>query len=222
MRYSLALGLLQACVLPRLAYALVGIDTAMYNPPCAYACSSALSPLMLSCSDHEAATGDHAHGSSAMTSPSCRAGDTAYLTTLAWCMSTRCAGYDVPTWLLEKFWEEQASGDPGVPPKWDYGATIATMSEPPAREFLPDEMLNFTALVPEAAWTAQFNAMTTVEFEETVHAIYGYGDKRDTLLGPLSKRSMHADCSGNLPGSSFSSWVSASPSCSLGSAVSRT
>ncbi|GAB1310584.1 Ferric oxidoreductase domain-containing protein [Madurella fahalii] len=173
MRPSLALGLLRACALPQLTLALVGIDTSMYNPPCAHACSRALGPFMLSCSSHDVSAGGHAHGGSGMTSPSCRAGDAPYLMTLAWCMRTRCAEYAVPVWLLEKFWEEQATGDPAVAPKWNYGSTIANISEPPTREPLVDGTLNFTALVPAADWGAHYNTLTTVEFEETIHARYG-------------------------------------------------
>jgi hypothetical protein len=108
-----------------------------------------------------------------MTSPACRAGDSAYLTTLAWCMHTKCAEDAVPTWLLEKYWAEQASGDSAVAPKWDYGATIANISQPPTRELAPDDVLDSTALTPEAGWQTQYGTLTTVEFEETTHARYG-------------------------------------------------
>lgn len=174
MRSRLALGLLVS-VLPWTAVALVGMGKDMFKPPCAYACARALGSFMLSCSDHDAAGGGHSHGGSAMTSPACRAGDTAYLTTLAWCMQTKCAADGVPTWELEKFWAEQASGDPTVAPKWDYGATIANISEPPTRELTTGDMLHSTALAPETAWKTQYNTMTTVEYEETMHARYGYG-----------------------------------------------
>ncbi|KAK4152521.1 ferric reductase like transmembrane component-domain-containing protein [Chaetomidium leptoderma] len=172
MRSRLVLGLL-ACALPRTAFALVGIDTDIFKPPCAYSCARALGRFMLSCSSHDSAGGGHDHGGSPMTSPACRAGDTAYLRTLAWCMHTKCAEDAVPAWQLEKFWAEQASGDPTMAPKWDYGATIANISEPPTTELATGDMLNSTALAPKAAWQAQYNTMVTFEGQETLHARYG-------------------------------------------------
>lgn len=176
MRGPSALGLLlQACaLLPPPVAALVGVDTDMFEPTCAYACLRSLGSFMLSCSSHDAAGGGHSHGDSGMTPPSCRAGDTPYLTTLAWCLRTKCAPHDVPTWTLEKFWAEQATTDPAVPPKWDYGTAVANIDEPPTRELQAGDTLNFTALAPEFAWDLQFRTMETFEYEETMHARYGY------------------------------------------------
>jgi hypothetical protein len=119
-----------------------------------------------------------------MTSPSCRAGDTAYLTTLAWCMQTKCAEDAVPTWELEQFWAAEATGDPTVAPKWDYGAAIANISEPPTKKLSAGDTLNSTALAPELAWKTQYNTMSTVEYEETMHARYGYGTRLPFSLNP--------------------------------------
>lgn len=172
MKFSSALGL--ACLVSSPVVALVGIDTDMYNPPCAHACRRAIASNMLSCSDHDA-SGGHMHGNSAMTSPQCRAGNTAFLTTLAWCMSTKCAPYRVPTSRLEKFWEEQCTGDPTVAPKWDYGKTLQQVAQPPTRRLSKDDTLDFTALAAEATWELQFSTLTVFEAEERVHARYGYG-----------------------------------------------
>jgi len=90
-------------------------------------------------------------------------------------MHAKCAEDDVPTWLLEKAWVEQATGDPAVAPKWAYGAVLANITEPPTKALAPDDMLNTTALAPEAGWLAQYNTMTIFEHEETMHARYGYG-----------------------------------------------
>ena len=154
--------------------ALVGIDTDMYNPPCAYACNSAIASNMLSCSSEDEMGGDMDMGS-AMTSPQCRAGDTAFLTTLAWCLHTKCAQYRVRTSKLEKFWEDQCTGDPTVAPKWDFSTALQHVAEPPTQELTMDDTLNFTAITPEATWELQYHTMTAFEAEETVHARYGYG-----------------------------------------------
>lgn len=172
MKFSSTLGL--ACLGSGPVVALVGIDTDMYNPPCAHACRGAIASNMLSCSNHDA-TGGHMHGNSAMTSPQCRAGDTAFLTTLAWCMSNKCAQDRVPTSRLENYWEEQCTGDPTVAPKWDYGTALQQVTQPPTRALSKDDTLNFTALTSEAAWELQFSTLTTFEAQERVHARYGYG-----------------------------------------------
>ena len=172
MKFSSTLGL--ACLVPGHVVALVGFGIDMYNPPCAHACRRAIASNTLSCSSHDA-SGGHMHGESGMTSPQCRAHDTAFLTTLARCMSTNCPQYHVPSSRLEKFWEEQCTGDPTVAPKWDYGTALQHVTQPLTREITKDDTLNFTALVPEAAWELQLGTLTFFEAEERVHARYGYG-----------------------------------------------
>ncbi|KAH0536625.1 hypothetical protein FGG08_006519 [Glutinoglossum americanum] len=170
MKFSSTLGL--ACLLPGLVVALVGIDTHPFSPPCAFACGRAIASNMLSCSVHDA-SGGHMHGGPAMTTPQCRAGDTAYLTTLAWCISTKCAQYHVPSSRLEKYWEEQCTGDPAVAPKWDYSTALHNITQPPTRELAKDDVLDFTALASGAAWDMQFRTLAFLEDEEALHARYG-------------------------------------------------
>lgn len=114
------------------------------------------------------------HGGSAMTSPQCRASNTAFLTTLAWCMNTKCASYHIPTSMLETFWEEHCTGDPTVAPKWDYGTALQHVVQPPTREITLDETLNSTSLIPHHSWNVQYHTLTFLEAEEAVHARYGY------------------------------------------------
>ncbi|KAH6853950.1 ferric reductase like transmembrane component-domain-containing protein [Chaetomium sp. MPI-CAGE-AT-0009] len=174
MRSRLLLGLLLS-VLPWTVVALIGAGgQRMFYPACAYACLRALDPFMLDCSSHDGAGGGHSHGSTGMTSPECRSDNKPYLSTLAWCMHTRCTDDSVPTWELEKFWVEQATQDPTVAPKYDYGATVANISQPPTEVADPDDMLESTALAPEVRWKTQYNTMATMEYEETMHARYGY------------------------------------------------
>ena len=113
------------------------------------------------------------HGSSGATTPQCRATDDSFLTTLAYCMNTKCAQYQTPTSKLESFWERMSTGDPTVAPKWDYGTALHHIDEPPTREVLEDDVLNFTAIVPMAAWDIQYQTAIFFEEEETVHARYG-------------------------------------------------
>ncbi|KAL8702615.1 MAG: hypothetical protein Q9201_004221 [Fulgogasparrea decipioides] len=170
MKFPSIIGL--ACLVPHSVVALVGIDTDMYNPPCAYACRTAIATNELSCSTSHM-SGGHMHGDSGMTSPQCRAGDTAFLTTLAWCMSTKCAPYHVPTSRLEKYWEDQCTGDPTVTPKWDYGTTLQHVDPRPTRELTEDDTINSTLLVADSTWDVEYRTMVTFEAQERLHPRYG-------------------------------------------------
>ena len=173
MRTHLLLGLVLG-VLPWTAVALIGAGgQRMFYPVCAYACLRALDPYMLDCSNHDGGGGGHSHGSMGMTSPECRSDNKPYLSTLAWCMHTHCTDDGVQTWELEKFWAEQATQDPTVAPKYDYGTIVANITEPPKEVADPEDMLESTALAPETPWKTQYNTMTTMEYEETMHARYG-------------------------------------------------
>lgn len=180
-----------AYLLTRPVYgALVGYGIWPYEPPCAYACYRSLSSLMLECSSEMAAGTDMDSGSG-MTSPQCRAGDTPWLTTLAWCMRTKCAEHNVSTSELEGFWEEQCTGDPTVAPKWGYSMTLFNIAQSPNQELTKaDETINLTALVNPAVYEAQYNALTAVQRENVVESGFGYGiDPR-----PLGKTCQMLTC----------------------------
>jgi hypothetical protein len=81
---------------PLAAGAFEGMGGADQTPYCARACRSVLGTANLTCS-HMMAMGDHAM---MMTTPSCRAGDGAWLTSLAYCFDAKCDG-KVPLWQLE-------------------------------------------------------------------------------------------------------------------------
>lgn len=153
--------------------ALVGYGIYPYDPPCAFACHRSLSSLMLQCSG-DMASGGHMGGHSDMISPQCRAGDTPWLTTLAWCMRTKCAEFYVSTSELESFWETQSTGNPAVAPKWSYSSTLFNVTQAPTQELtLVDDTLNSTALVSPSVYEAQYNALTAVQRENVVESGYG-------------------------------------------------
>ncbi|MCJ1456008.1 hypothetical protein MMC28_006365 [Mycoblastus sanguinarius] len=155
--------------------ALVGYGIYPYKPPCAHACYRSLSSLMLECSS-DTASEREMDSDSEITSPQCRAGETPWLTSLAWCMCTNCAEYNVSTSGLERFWEEQCTGDPTVAPKWGYSTTLFNIAQSPTRELTEtDDTLNITALVNPAVYEAQYNALTTVQRENVVESGYRYG-----------------------------------------------
>lgn len=154
--------------------ALVGYGIYPYSPPCAFACHRSLSSLTLQCSS-DMASGSHMGGHSDMISPQCRAGDTSWLTTLAWCMRTKCADYHISTSNLEAFWEVQSTGDSSVAPKWGYSTTLFNIAQTPTRELTRvDDSLNSTVLVNPAVYEAQYNALTAVQRENVVESGFGY------------------------------------------------
>lgn len=153
--------------------ALVGYGIYPYNPPCAFACHRSLSTLMLQCSGDMTSSG-HMGGHSAMISPQCRAGDSSWLTTLAWCLRTKCAEYQVSISELEAFWETQSTGDQFVAPEWSYSTTLFNIAQAPTQELTRiDDTLNSTALVNPSVYEAQYNALTAVQRENVVESGYG-------------------------------------------------
>jgi hypothetical protein len=91
---------------------LTGLPTNPYDPYCAMACLRSLYTLNLACSTSGGTLGMLTF----TTSSECWATNTPYLTSLAWCINTKCAQYDESASKLEYFWENQATGqsDAGV------------------------------------------------------------------------------------------------------------
>lgn len=170
---------LLACLLPSTALAeLVGYSLWPYKPVCAFACDRSLTSYMLECStDMAMGSGMDMSGDDAMTTAACRASDTPWLQTLAWCVHTKCAQV-VAASELERFWETQCTGDASVAPKWTYGETLANISAPPTEELSADtdtQTLNFTALVNADTWLSQYNALYATQRENVVESGYRYG-----------------------------------------------
>ena len=154
------------------ASALVGFETHMYNPPCAYACRDLIAMAPLSCSKPMTHGGEHMHGADGMTTPECRAQDTPFLTTLAYCMETKCAPYQVKPSLLQKYWEDQTTGDKAVTAKWTYASTLQQITEPPSLELGEEQTLNFTAKLSDEKFKAGYDTNVAFEREEKTHATY--------------------------------------------------
>lgn len=151
---------------------IAGVDP--YYPTCATACSRSMSNYMLSCSEPmEEGGGHYGHGMTVMTMPDCRAGDSPYLSTLAWCMKNECAAYSIPESDLQTYWEVSATGDPGVSAKWSYAIAIDRAADGPSGELGEHETLNFTAVVPHYSWMLQYVTLSTVTREATIYEGYG-------------------------------------------------
>ncbi|CRJ80306.1 hypothetical protein BN1708_000211 [Verticillium longisporum] len=142
----------------------------MYKLPCAFACNGAISNNALSCSSMMEMEG---MDDMPATTPECRANDTSFLTTLAWCFKSKCAEFNVPVSKLQKFWEEEATGEPTAPPKWSYPAALQSIQEAPTKILTMHDSLNLTALTSEEDWDMQFKILSYFEREEVIHARYG-------------------------------------------------
>ena len=108
-----------------------------------------------------------------MTSPQCFASDSAYLTTLAWCINTKCAPDHIPAWKLELFWAQQSTSDPTVAPKWTYAQALESVTQPPTRVLASSDVLNYTALANDSVWALQATTLQSVYREEALHAKFG-------------------------------------------------
>ncbi|RXG42016.1 hypothetical protein VDGE_07588 [Verticillium dahliae] len=142
----------------------------MYKLPCAFACNGAISNNALSCSSMMEMEG---MDDMPATTPECRANDTSFLTTLAWCFKSKCAEFNVPVSKLQKFWEEEATGEPTAPPKWSYPAALQSIQEAPTKILTMHDSLNLIALTSEEDWDVQFKILSYFEREEVIHARYG-------------------------------------------------
>lgn len=146
-----------------------------YDPVCGNACYDALSSAPLSCS------------SGPSTSVACQANDTAFLTTLAYCMNSTCDADNVPVWKREKFWAatfmpmddgmtmgDMAMGDMSSLPKWDYAEALFEVTEAPTVEFNSSSksILNQTVLVSKADYEMQSKFMVLFDYLESLQPKY--------------------------------------------------
>ncbi|CAG8948968.1 hypothetical protein HYFRA_00002096, partial [Hymenoscyphus fraxineus] len=108
-----------------------------------------------------------------MTTPKCRAGDTAFLQTLALCIQSTCGKTKVETWKLEKYWVEEATGNKTIRPKWSYGEALHQVAAVPTQTLKEKAILNSTVLVPYMAWYVQVQTMKVFTTGEKTNSKYG-------------------------------------------------
>lgn len=154
------------------SYKLPGYGFSWYDLVCGFACNNIIAGATLECTsmDH---SGGHDHMAMA-TSPDCYAGDTAYLTTLAYCMNAHCDPHHEPTWRREKFWSTRVTGDESVLPKWDYTTALAQIKVPPTvvyNDSSPD-ILDQTVLVSLASYEMQSKFMVFFDHIEGLQSRY--------------------------------------------------
>ncbi len=155
-------------------HGLIGYGISMYKPLCAYTCRDVLSSSTLDCSEHMHMSHDMHMGMGASTSPECYATDDAFLSSLAYCISTHC--HNVSVWELEKYWTMNVAGkQPDQPlPKATYQQTLANITAAPKDTLIMSEDLNRTMIVPNEDYQSSFNAQGLFEKMERRHETYGY------------------------------------------------
>jgi len=148
------------------SYHFPGYGFSWYDPLCGFACTNAISSAPLPCSS---STGSN--------SPQCLASSAPFLTSLAYCMNSRCDPANVPIWKREKFWaNDMTGGDATVVPILDYQAALQSVTKAPIVEFNSSSksILNETVLVPRASYTKQIQFMAKFDHLEHLQATYMY------------------------------------------------
>ena len=179
----LALGLL---ALSAPVHAFIGMSIEMYKPPCAHACRDMIASAMLECPE---TTEDHhesmqmrrdlpsklvkRHGDMDMATPACRAQSLPFLTSLAYCINTRCL--DVPASRIEKFWEDTAAG--GVMyhptmPHYSYAEALMKVNGTPTQMYDAEATVTGTVLTDETEWYDDMRTIDNFAKVEATHALY--------------------------------------------------
>ncbi|KAI1843339.1 hypothetical protein JX266_010513 [Neoarthrinium moseri] len=153
-----------------------GFPANPYDPFCAMSCLRSLSSLMLDCSGMDGGT----LGMMMMsTTSACWASNTPYLTSLSWCMHTKCAEFNIPNSKLEYFWETEATGQASAgvqteSAKWSFAEALANVEGPPSIQLQAnDTWLNVTSLVSPEVYVMQWNVLTSVQRETSIENAYG-------------------------------------------------
>ncbi|KAI0888490.1 ferric reductase like transmembrane component-domain-containing protein [Annulohypoxylon maeteangense] len=154
-------------------HGLIGYGQWWYDPKCCYACRGVITSAPLDCPDGSMG-GMDMEMDMTMASPTapCISENVAFLTTLAFCINSTCQEDHVPTWKIEKYWADQSTGDPSIPPRWTYGATLANITQAPTRIWTSGEVLNYTALLSSSDYESQKSFDNLFDWEERIQSTY--------------------------------------------------
>ncbi|KAF2672133.1 hypothetical protein BT63DRAFT_445999 [Microthyrium microscopicum] len=102
-----------------------------------------------------------------ITPPKCFASNPPFLSTLAWCVKTKCSGEEV--WKIEKWWHQHAATPKIFPtppvPKLTYQESLASIKEPPTKVLASENILiNQTMLFNNQKYV--LNVHTSASHEE--------------------------------------------------------
>ena len=152
---------------------LIGYGNYPYDPLCAESCLRSFSSLMLDCSSMSTSMGSMMMMS---TPASCFANSTPFLTSVAWCMYTKCEQEGVKVSKIEYLWEREITGPPfnNVPPKWSYSVALTHVDpQPPRRQVnSSDTDLNVTSIVNPSTYQRQWNTLGAVNNESLLESQY--------------------------------------------------
>lgn len=167
--------------------ALTGYGYYPYDPLCGAACLRSFQSYTLGCTEMSGG-GDMMVGMMP-TSPECYGKDTPYLTSVAYCMSTKCSQPDITFSKLQLFWEEQITGHPDIPPKWTYEQALAHAdTSPPMYQLTSnDTSLNTTSIVNPMTYLTQWNVLSAVYRESALESAYRYGHRDILVLRSFTK-----------------------------------
>ncbi|KAJ3052586.1 hypothetical protein HK097_006022 [Rhizophlyctis rosea] len=130
---------------------------------------------------------DHGEGGHhmAMSSPECLGNDSAFLTTLAWCMKTACDNDGISVPKREEFWATKVTGDESVLPKWPYTQALLEIKTPPTVVYNASELMNQTVLLAPEVYAMQSNFMVMFDFIEALQSKYIFTILGFALLTPI-------------------------------------
>jgi hypothetical protein len=166
---------MKACFLlaiasPAVAQMLTGFGSYPYQPVCAESCLRSFSSYMLDCTSMS-----HDDMMMMTTSPDCLANNTAYLTSVAWCLNTKCSQAGERASGIESLWEREITGNKQVAAKWSYGEALANVNPRPPKYQLTanDTSLNTTSIVAPTVYLAQYNVLSAVYRSAVIESAYG-------------------------------------------------
>jgi len=174
-------------VLPLVAFlpsalGFIGMGIPMYEPVCAFACRSVIATANIECDtahDHDDMAGMAGmsmikvkrHGRETDITPECRAMSKPFLTTLAYCINSTCPT-DTESWVLEKYWLVESTGEATVKPMWNYEQSLMMVNSTPATTYDSHEMMMETQLLAGSALKEQSVTLKNFADGEAIHARY--------------------------------------------------
>lgn len=164
-----ALGLVAPCLA---SIGLTGIDSFPNMPFCANACYSSLASYRLDCSEIQGDPNDH--HALVITTAECRRDNYDFLTSVAWCLSTKCKEYDdLSVGEIETFWGKTVTSDPTVQPIWPYSVALANITQEPTVVLGHGGTINTTVVTPEF-WHVLYGTYSTLYHEGWNMNVFGY------------------------------------------------
>ena len=152
-------------------FGLVGIGRDLFEPKCCYSCLSSFWGLELSCTDtHSNHTKRSGGEAKEPTSPLCHSTNTVFLSSLAYCIKTKCSLEDVSTSTTEQCWNDVAGDGLNVSLLSNYLPTTAPSTQLSYNASILDDV----SLVNEQYYNDTRQTIVSYVDQESVHSIYGF------------------------------------------------